>query len=496
MLCVMANVKPVQHRGLPISTWSAEYWAVPFTIALMAAAWRLRLGPHTIDDAYITFRYARNIAMGLGFVYNSGQHVIGTTTPTWTLVLAGLYWLGFHDLSSAAVVLGALLDGCTAYLLYRVAEHLEWKQPWPTFVAAAFAIAPVSLSYTAAGMETPLFTCCIVASCLALLYRRERTAVALAAVATLTRPEGALLALLLLSVPDIRKHFRPLIAWYAVPVGLWAVFAYLWSGQVLPQSMLAKSVAYGNQVVFRFNVASLLGPHTVPVLALCLAAPWGLRYLNDVWTRNPEARPVVLFAPCLVAAYLLASAHGVMLFGWYAAPLTPFVLLLVGAMFHRLNPGVGLAAIIVIVWTSVTGYQQVGTGREPAYIAMAEALNLPASTVVAAPEIGAFGYASKARMLDTVGLVSPVATGYYPLPPSYRNGSIPPALIHDQRPGYIVALDAFVPPTLTRSVWFRSEYREIRDVQDPVPEFGAGRLVVYESYSRIQSANRGLFINK
>ena len=33
------------------------------------------------DDAFITFRYARNLAAGLGFVYNQGEPVMGTSTP-------------------------------------------------------------------------------------------------------------------------------------------------------------------------------------------------------------------------------------------------------------------------------------------------------------------------------------------------------------------------------------------------------------------------------
>ena len=46
-----------------------------------------------LEDAFITFRYARNIAQGLGFVYNPGERVLGTTTPLQTLLLAGLGFL-------------------------------------------------------------------------------------------------------------------------------------------------------------------------------------------------------------------------------------------------------------------------------------------------------------------------------------------------------------------------------------------------------------------
>jgi hypothetical protein len=46
-------------------------------IALLAIAARSLPTPRTIDDAFITFRYARNLVAGSGFVFNAGQHVLG-----------------------------------------------------------------------------------------------------------------------------------------------------------------------------------------------------------------------------------------------------------------------------------------------------------------------------------------------------------------------------------------------------------------------------------
>src|SRR5262245_35309826 len=41
--------------------------------------------PLAAEDAYITFRYARNLALGNGLVYNPGEKVFGFTSPLWTL---------------------------------------------------------------------------------------------------------------------------------------------------------------------------------------------------------------------------------------------------------------------------------------------------------------------------------------------------------------------------------------------------------------------------
>jgi hypothetical protein len=43
-----------------------------------------------IDDAYIFFRYAYNLSHGYGYVFNVGHPIEGTTSVTWTLLLAVL----------------------------------------------------------------------------------------------------------------------------------------------------------------------------------------------------------------------------------------------------------------------------------------------------------------------------------------------------------------------------------------------------------------------
>src|SRR5438093_3627463 len=78
---------------------------VPLLPALGALAVRLHVGPLTIDDAFITYRYARNFAEGLGLVYNPGQAVLGTTTPLYALMMAALYRFGVTDLPTASWVL-------------------------------------------------------------------------------------------------------------------------------------------------------------------------------------------------------------------------------------------------------------------------------------------------------------------------------------------------------------------------------------------------------
>src|SRR2546422_6890197 len=77
--------------------------AVPAAAAatLAVATVRLRFG---IDDAFINFRFAENLAGGLGPVFNAGERVEGYTTPAWVFLLAGLHRLRAPPLGAAALV--------------------------------------------------------------------------------------------------------------------------------------------------------------------------------------------------------------------------------------------------------------------------------------------------------------------------------------------------------------------------------------------------------
>ena len=50
----------------------------------------------TLDDAYITFRYARHLAegYGVGAWNHAGEHVEGYSSPLWMVLLGSAEWLG------------------------------------------------------------------------------------------------------------------------------------------------------------------------------------------------------------------------------------------------------------------------------------------------------------------------------------------------------------------------------------------------------------------
>ena len=78
-------------------------------IILLTGMIRLLIGPRIIDDAFITFRYAQNIAESQGFVYNLGERVMDTTTFFFTLMLTTFY-LVFNNLTVIALTILIVSD--------------------------------------------------------------------------------------------------------------------------------------------------------------------------------------------------------------------------------------------------------------------------------------------------------------------------------------------------------------------------------------------------
>lgn len=127
------------------------------TIILTALIARLLPNARTIDDAFITFRYSRNILEGHGFVYNEGVHTLGTTTPLFAILMAAMGGvLGGRDFPHYALLVSALADAISAALLFLIACRLVGRDIIAFFPAILYAIAPMSVTFAIGGMETSL----------------------------------------------------------------------------------------------------------------------------------------------------------------------------------------------------------------------------------------------------------------------------------------------------------------------------------------------------
>jgi len=504
-------------------------WIIMAGLAALAVTLRLIPGLRTIDDAYITYRYALNLATGQGMVYNVGEAVLGTTTPLYTGLLALLTLITGNAHQPAAypaisAIMNALADGVTVMLLYRIARRLFDARLPGALLGLLWAVAPKSVTFAIGGMETSVYISFIAAAFDAWLADRTRLSAALAGLATLIRPDALIwagpLAIGIIvarwsehpNQPPLKRLPWEELAIYSVILLPWLIFGTLTYGSPLPHSVAAKSVAYRlppTQALIAFlqhfstpffefdtfgSIGAIVGAVLYPVLAV----------LGALFLFHTDKRSLSLTVfPWLHAlVYIVANP---LIFRWYATPPTPFYFLSIIAgvwgLAERLRGSqVARWALSVVgaVWltTSLNAwtlhpdhgpdrlapkmawfqlellYQQAATSIAP---------EVGPQTVVAAGDIGAVGWYSGARVLDTLGLISPVSTTYYPIPESMLATSpyaVAPDLIVDQQPDFIIVLETYVRNSLLKDPRFAEMYRLRERIETDI--YGSDGMLIFE----------------
>lgn len=132
----------------PKDRWLACVLLLP----LIAAAWLTRW---IQDDAYISFRYARNLVEGQELVWNLGERVEGYTNFLWTLLMAGGMALGL-DPVVFSTVLGLLLFAGTLLLSRRLAGRMTGSRMWGFIAMVLLGLLPSFVVFATSGLETML----------------------------------------------------------------------------------------------------------------------------------------------------------------------------------------------------------------------------------------------------------------------------------------------------------------------------------------------------
>lgn len=211
-----AETPPSARKPTPAAL---RRWADPaaVTLATLLVAWRASaLGQWIVDDAAITFAYARSVDEGLGPVQQPGADAVeGYSNPSWLALLVVGRRLGLFDhgallgVSDLVLYPKALALLCTAGVLACVAVTARAVLPgraWAVTLLAG-AVLAANLSYVAwsfSGLENPLYALTAAATGALLVRAAVRgtllrpavaaTAGALTLLAALTRPDGAVLA--------------------------------------------------------------------------------------------------------------------------------------------------------------------------------------------------------------------------------------------------------------------------------------------------------------
>ncbi len=235
--------------------------AVPFAVCFLLT---VPLFGWIIDDAGISFVYARNLAAGNGLVSQPGvPPVEGFSNPLWVFILAPFYAVGLFHPFIVPKALSILLVGAAFFFIHRILQQLTGIKFTLSFIVLFFLSTNASfVIWTCSGLENPLF----VALISFLLYlivkdsteKRESNKLAIlagivASAIALTRPDGLVYVLIfpvsifLKQIPLKKEKVVGSIktmASYAVAFllifGSYIIFRKLYFGEFYPNTYFAK----------------------------------------------------------------------------------------------------------------------------------------------------------------------------------------------------------------------------------------------------------------
>jgi arabinofuranosyltransferase len=314
-----------------------------------------------VEDAFITFRFARNLALGHGFVWNIGEAPIeGFTTFLWVLlsgasIAAGLDVFRVTQGVGLSASLGSLL------LTYSIARrHLSLSRGAALVPCLFLSVSGPFAAWAASGMETSTFSLFVLLGVYAYLEFLKEPAqkwlIASAAalcVATLLRPEGGLVAVTLGALAATvfwsrtKATFAKHVVWgltYSVPLLLFIAWRWNYFGDVVPNTFHQKTGGgiwqYFRGLGYLINFCFYFMLPLLPFPAL-LAWEAGLpdaRKLTRLreWIRIANANEAITVSIGITlaySAYLLSVGGDYMAMYRFMVPLLPFIYVLLAPMF-------------------------------------------------------------------------------------------------------------------------------------------------------------------
>jgi len=471
-----------------------------------------------LDDAWIHFQFARNLARGDGFSFNPGEPTSGSTAPLWTLLLATVYLLG-GDFPAAGQLLSGVCFLAALAATYALGKRLTGDRRAGWLAGAVVAVNGRMVWAGLSGLETCLFAALSLLAITSHLSDRAdhryrlRTA-ALFGLAALSRPEGYLLFALALAdfalhiayhashtrhrvsrftshVSRFTSHVSrllPPLAIFTATVLPYLIFSLHTSGHLLPNTFHAKAVVSLRPDLDFLSLAAryliLDNPLLLPFYVLGVGVLFRRAPLLSLWSAGLP----------LVYAFLHAVPYQ---HGRYLMPLIPVnaVLGVVGLLEARrwiptpalpLRGRSALIGLFVVVGTAyrlptmASLYAWNVDNINEMHVALGHwaAENAPPDAILALNDIGAITYISERSVVDLAGLVTPEVV---PLLRSPDRDALLAALLAERGVGYVIIFPNWFPGLAARDDVLEEVHRVTLERNTIA---GGETMVVYRAHWR------------
>lgn len=340
---------------------SVAFWLIVFLVGLAY------LNRFVQDDAFISFRYAKNWSDGHGLIWNVGDKspVEGYTNFLW-VILMGMVERVHQDPVQWTMVLGLIFGFGTLVVTCRVTDFLGFSNHAAMACLVLLGTNYTFSSYMTGGLETQAQTFLLMMSvylCLSVdaeshqAIFRKLVLFSLASVAAAMTRLDSLLPSGLMAVYVLRRlqaggRLSPRLFLALVVPGLFLMLAWLsfkvaYYGDVLPNTFYVKASGQGMESVrrgLRYLLAfGLQYGVALPILCVLLCY------------RKIIGNEILVFLCCLVLAWVayIVKVGGDFMEFRFMVPLLPIVFLVFGwAIFEVAREWLGWLVCLVLVLAS------------------------------------------------------------------------------------------------------------------------------------------------
>lgn len=321
--------------------WLSLFRAIPFVVLILNVQSEFGM---TVDDPYITFRYAWNFIHGYGPVFNVGDPVEGFTSPlhlclcTLALLVAPAVDILFK--AKLISLLFAVLTLVQTRKLTRLCGLSEWQTTCVLLIMALDRNVAIAASN---GLETTLYAFLLLTAVLTFIdesrSNRGIWSSCLFFLATMARPDNIVVVAGLMACRAYLCYRRKLplsflIAWALPYVILFSAFEgmrYAYFAQLLPNTYYAKHVALSTGVrnglsylLHGFSLAHRGTSGAANALFVLLIA--GVTCLGFIPLAKPRTHSAIILVVVICQLLFILKSGGDWMTGWrFVVPVYPYL---------------------------------------------------------------------------------------------------------------------------------------------------------------------------
>lgn len=376
-----------------------------------------------LDDSYIFYKYAKNIADGNGYVFNPGEKINATTSPLYTLLLAFLYLITKPFFNNILPILGNLISiSSIVLILYMMRKLFHNDNLFYLFTAVFLAMPILKFGF---GMETYLNLAMIILSIFFYTKNKLFLCSIFVGLSVLARFDSVLFVMIIFIhflISNKRKPPIKALIGFLMIVLPWFIFSKIYFGNFVPTTIAAKLSQhelglFGSGFIFLTNSVRVIPGYYFTVITVIVIVISSLIYLFIYKIKlfeNPGISLILIWSASLFITY--AFIINAPPYQWYSIPFTiPIAILssyVLNHLFENDKPK-KIVLSLLFVLACLLPIKNYLEGYNPKYKNFIEAVdwlnkNAKMGSLLAVDDIGTLGYHyNKGKIVDALGLINP-----------------------------------------------------------------------------------------